>query len=211
MTVDLADADRSGRDPDADRERLRVHRGARLGPPAELPAVQRHPRRRALALDARRRHASSTSRPRSRATAWPSTTTATCSSASRSSSCLVRFRDGKRELVAHHYERHVPQQPERRGHARLRRQHLLHRPRLRALERLDRPGADAERRRLQRRLPRAARRRRARARRRRGRVRPPERPLLLARREAALRQRLGQPRRSRSSTSPPTARSGPRA
>ena len=35
------------------------------------------------------------------------------------SSCLVRFRDGKRELVAHHYDGSIPQQPERRRHARL--------------------------------------------------------------------------------------------
>ena len=51
--------------------------------------------------------------------------------------------------------------------ARPRRQHLLHRSRLRPLERLDRPGAEPQgSARLPRALPRAARRRRARARRR---------------------------------------------
>ena len=195
MTVDLASLIDPAATPDADRERLRVHRGAGLGParaaacssatsPATRAGAGRAPSGMELDLVARR----------SRATAWRSTTTGTCSSASRSSSCLVRFRDGRRELVAYHYRGQVPEQPERRRHARQRRQHLLHRSRLRPLERLDRPGAHARTASATARVFRVppgggelelvvAR----------GRVRPAERPLLLARREAPLRQRLRQP------------------
>ncbi len=66
------------------------------------------------------------------------------------SSCLVRFkRSGERELVCLPLRREVPEQPERRRRPGSRRQHLLHRSRLRPLERLDRLRAQPRPARLQ--------------------------------------------------------------
>ena len=172
MTVDLATLIDPAAHPDADRERLPVHRGARLG----------HPRRTASCTsdipgDARWRWTRAGGVELDLAPTFKGN-----GMALRQRRPPARLRAGlelpralpRRQARARRLPlpRQVPEQPERRGHARQRRQHLLHRSRLRPLERLDRPGAQPRRRRLPRRLPRAARRRRARARRGGGRVRP---------------------------------------
>ena len=106
------------------------------------------------------------------------------------SSSITRFHaDGFHETVCFHHGGVYLNSPNDLVAPRPRRLHLLHRPRLRPLERLDRLRAGAAAR-LQGRVPRAARGRRGRAGRRPGRVRAAERAVLLARRVAAVRQRL---------------------
>ena len=109
------------------------------------------------------------------------------------SSCLVRFRDGKRELVAYHYKGTYLNSPNDvvtrgldgsiyftdpdygRWNDWIGQERTQNGVGYNALFRVPPGGGELE------------------LRRRRGRVRPAERPLLLARRDAALRQRLGQP------------------
>ena len=154
-----------------------------------LPALQRHPRRRSLALDASGGHGADVAGRRSRATEWPSTSTAACSSASRCRAASSRFRDGQRELVARHYKGDYLNSPNdvvARGldgsiyftdpdYGRWNDWIGCKREFVRGYKgvfRVPPGGGDG------------------RARGRRGRVRTPERPLLLPRREPALRQRL---------------------
>ena len=139
------------------------------------------------------RHASSSPSRRSRATAWPTTSTAACSCASRSRAAVRASAATAGASWSPSTTTASTSTAPTTSSCAPRRQHLLHRPRLRALERLDRlqarvrardkgvyrvppGGGDVE-------LVVRARR-----------VRAAQRAVLLARRVAALRQRLA-PRR----------------
>ena len=146
MTVDLAALIDPAAAADEDRRGLRVHRGARLGPaPRTACSSATSPATRAGAGRAQsgceldlcptfkgNGMAFENDGPPARLRARLELSRALPRRAARARRPPLRG--------------HVPQQPERRRDARERRQHLLHRPRLRPLERLDRPGADPERR-----------------------------------------------------------------